>query len=98
MIYQDINFKIGLRLFGWKENLLPKEHIVQCYYDTLVTGLSHPGYWGTSPWCMWFPPCNYKDARAPKLSSGHLQPSMETAQVSPTTVSFSENIFSLNES
>ena len=53
---------------------------------------------GTSPWCMWFPSCNYKDARAPKLSSGHLQPSMETAQVSPTTVSFSENILSLNTS
>ena len=29
MIYQDINFKICLSLFGWKENILPKEHIVQ---------------------------------------------------------------------
>ena len=30
MIYQDINSKICLTLFGWKENILPKEHIVQC--------------------------------------------------------------------
>jgi len=29
MIYQDINFKICLSLFGWKENILPKQHIVQ---------------------------------------------------------------------
>ena len=29
MIYQDANFKICLSLFGWKENILPKEHIVQ---------------------------------------------------------------------
>ena len=29
MIYQDINFKIRLSLFGWKENILPKMHIVQ---------------------------------------------------------------------
>ena len=28
-IYQDANFKICLSLFGWKENILPKEHIVQ---------------------------------------------------------------------
>ena len=25
---QDINFKIFLSLFGWKENILPKQHIV----------------------------------------------------------------------
>ena len=30
MKYQDINSKICLTLFGWKENILPKEHIVQC--------------------------------------------------------------------
>ena len=30
MVYQDINFKICLSLFGWKENILPKQHIVQC--------------------------------------------------------------------
>ena len=29
MIYQDINFKICLSLFGWKENILFKQHIVQ---------------------------------------------------------------------
>ena len=29
-IYQDINFKICLSLFGWKENILFKEHIAQC--------------------------------------------------------------------
>ena len=28
MVYQDINFKICLSLFGWKENILPKQHIV----------------------------------------------------------------------
>ena len=30
MIYQDINFQICLNLFGWKENILHKQHIVQC--------------------------------------------------------------------
>ena len=30
MIYQDINSKICLTLFGWKENILYKKHIVQC--------------------------------------------------------------------
>ena len=30
MIYQDTNFKICLSLFGWKENILPKVHIVHC--------------------------------------------------------------------
>ena len=30
MINQDINFKICLSLFGWKETILPKEHIVHC--------------------------------------------------------------------
>ena len=29
IIYQDATFKICLTLFGWKENLLPKMHIVQ---------------------------------------------------------------------
>ena len=28
MKYQNINFKIRLTLFGWKENILPIEHIV----------------------------------------------------------------------
>ena len=32
MVYQDINFKICLSLFGWKENILPKQHIVQWWY------------------------------------------------------------------
>ena len=27
MIYQDTNFKICLSLFGWKENILPKEGV-----------------------------------------------------------------------
>ena len=31
MIYQDINFKICLSLFGWKVNILDKMHIVQCF-------------------------------------------------------------------
>ena len=30
IIYQDATFKICLSLFGWKENILPKVHIVQC--------------------------------------------------------------------
>ena len=30
IIYQDENFKICLSLFGWKENILPKMHIVHC--------------------------------------------------------------------
>ena len=28
MIHQDINFKICVSLFGWKENILHKQHIV----------------------------------------------------------------------
>ena len=35
MIYQDANFKIRLSLFGWKENILPEEHIVQCEHREL---------------------------------------------------------------
>ena len=27
MIYQDTNFKICVSLFGWKENILPKEGV-----------------------------------------------------------------------
>ena len=30
IIYQDATFKICLSLFGWKENIVPKMHIVQC--------------------------------------------------------------------
>ena len=29
-MHQDINFKICLSLFGWKANILYKQHIVQC--------------------------------------------------------------------
>ena len=29
IIYQDASFKICLSLFGWKENIVPKMHIVQ---------------------------------------------------------------------
>ena len=29
MDYQDINFKISLSLFGWKENILYKQHCRQ---------------------------------------------------------------------
>ena len=37
MIYQDINFRLDLSLFGWKENILPKQHIVQWQaYDTSI--------------------------------------------------------------
>ena len=36
MVYQDINFKICLSLFGWKENILDKMHIVQCCKDKNV--------------------------------------------------------------
>ena len=32
MIYQDTNFKICLSLFGWKENILLKLHIVYWYH------------------------------------------------------------------
>ena len=35
MIYQDMNFKICLSLFGWKENILPKMHIVQCNFASV---------------------------------------------------------------
>ena len=30
IIYQDATFKICLSLFGWKVNIVPKMHIVQC--------------------------------------------------------------------
>ena len=30
MIHQDVNFKICHSLFDWKENILYKQHIVQC--------------------------------------------------------------------
>ena len=40
MIYQGINFKICLSLFGWRENILPKEHIVQCRRDHSYLSLS----------------------------------------------------------
>ena len=34
MIYELINFKICLSLFGWKENILPKQHIVKWRFST----------------------------------------------------------------
>ena len=37
-MYQDANFKTCLSLFGWKENILPKEHILHCYNDDNVKG------------------------------------------------------------
>ena len=43
MIYHDINFKICLSLFGWKENILPKQRIVywwNCEYILEKTSLS----------------------------------------------------------
>ena len=33
MVYQDINFRLCLSLFGWKELKLHKEHIVHCKSD-----------------------------------------------------------------
>ena len=30
MICQNKNFKVSLTLFGWKENILYKQHIVHC--------------------------------------------------------------------
>ena len=45
IIYQDTNFKICLSLFSWKENILPKLHIVQWLYlllQDLPEPSSHP--------------------------------------------------------
>ena len=33
IIYQDASFKICLSLFGWKENIVPKMHIVHCRWN-----------------------------------------------------------------
>ena len=56
MIYQDINFKICLSLFNWKENILPKQHIVQCLRIgcTFPKGLTfHNSFpWGLI-WTFW---------------------------------------------
>ena len=41
IIYQDASFKICLSLFGWKENIVPKMHIVHCTYN-LVADLLRP--------------------------------------------------------
>ena len=30
MVHLNMNFRICVSLFGWKENILPKQHIVQC--------------------------------------------------------------------
>ena len=51
MIYQDTNFKICLSLFGWKENILPKLHILHCdelaNYHDLQTAAVHLNASGT---------------------------------------------------
>ena len=46
IIYKDANFKTCLSLFGWKENVLPEVHIVQCtqyqkYENWLVEGRNY---------------------------------------------------------
>ena len=38
IIYQDAYFKICLSLFGWKENIVPKMHIVQWWFTNLLLG------------------------------------------------------------
>ena len=56
MIHQDTNFKIYLSLYGWKENILPKQHIVhwcisvsqaregyQAHSVTAAVGVAHTG-------------------------------------------------------
>ena len=30
MVYRDTNFRISLSLFGWKVNILYKEHVAPC--------------------------------------------------------------------
>ena len=35
IIYQDATFKICLSLFGWKVNIVPKMHIVQCLANSV---------------------------------------------------------------
>ena len=46
MVYQDISLKICLSLFGWKENIVPKMHIVQC--GSWTFSLS-PSQWRRGP-------------------------------------------------
>ena len=46
MVYQNINFKICLSLFGWKENILPKQHIVHCSKSVSFGQL----FWGNISW------------------------------------------------
>ena len=52
MIYQEINFKICLSLFRWKENLLYKQHIVQWWTNTrwfwIKAKTAIPGYQGAT--------------------------------------------------
>ena len=36
MIHQDINSKICLSLFGWKENTLYKQHIAHWSIDVII--------------------------------------------------------------
>ena len=47
IIYQGASFKICLSLFGWKENILPKMHIVQ--WSIWVQCLSKMAEWQTLP-------------------------------------------------
>ena len=48
MVYQDTNFKICLSLFGWKENILYKVHIVQCSACVRLTGPDEVLRWHNS--------------------------------------------------
>ena len=51
MVYQNINLKICLSLFGWKENILPKEHIVYCWHTRKadIVGRVQVGIQGRRP-------------------------------------------------
>ena len=55
MVYQDINFKICLSLFGWKENILPNVHIVQCCKSLTLTLLRRKAEGEAKPEKEWRP-------------------------------------------
>ena len=90
MIYQEITFKICLSLFGWKENILDKMHIVHCCSLLLdlarnlcsLTDVS-------SPFCCRLratsSPSLYRRQSPPHRSPGSWTPSWQTASSSSST-------------
>ena len=66
MIYYDINFKICLSLFGWTENILHKQHILQFWRRVPDTPWPHgrgillfsTHLLATARWA-WAPPCSW---------------------------------------